>query len=786
MEHRLILGGSQWLPFARSRIKALRQTGLVFASQKFVMPDGANVVVWIGPLVEYIRIDGSSCVERMDSGLVDLRSITPLAPLSYKAGTLYETLAVATYNAKFSVPDGAAPTALRVDKADRPAHQMSGTVTITSKSFAGAVQADAQPANSFSPERIVTDATTSPPTWRYSDGDDRLLAKKTMALSCPPSMFTGRARLYVQALYGSHLHAYNDPAAPTTLVATNDNVTLGPQDGNGYSLYLAAYTRKDDTQAYPSVKINTSTGVYFHPATGGHTLINIEQGNIAAYPLVADPCGESARKFVVVDPNNPSVLAQDDQDKLEAYILATCRPDVKNRTVIGSVGLIDTFSSCGYGWHWNWDGTKANLVVNKRFSQGGTAEGMRSTHNALAVSVSYDPAQPKTPPVLTVGVSVVEGPIDWSLFRQSWCIAEPSWALSQLIKTTPGLSNAIDNTDAPFYVFYVRNDIQVCRVATTAILAGSTNRVMDPPGFADPAWHGAVAAITVGARIGNATDNDAYSADRQVTVKVGSYSAVNLPFSFSRTYSTYVLDAKIQKYPHVFPSSGLSAFGSYSYVVGYPPYVTVGPFYGRQTSTSVPWQWDYTTLDIQEVNTGQFAVAIPLYDAEAAYVWAQRTTQRSRSGTAKTTTTYDPANPTTSVGPLWSECWWHQDDVNAAPRQYIRYNAVAPLPVGGGATLVSSTTINEALAITQQSTDKLLISHAGTTTINDFGSLATFFQNGQELIPIGFDTRSGTSTATPVVIAPGRIQAIGAPAALDLSTQPTILNNTLAALVGWV
>ncbi len=46
MEHRIILGGEQYLPFARSRIKALRATGLKYATQSFEI-DGATVRVRI-------------------------------------------------------------------------------------------------------------------------------------------------------------------------------------------------------------------------------------------------------------------------------------------------------------------------------------------------------------------------------------------------------------------------------------------------------------------------------------------------------------------------------------------------------------------------------------------------------------------------------------------------------------------------------------------------------------------------------------------------------------------
>lgn len=57
MEHKLVQGGEQYLPFARSRVKALRATGLQYASQRFDMGD-ALVEVKIALAHEYITISG--------------------------------------------------------------------------------------------------------------------------------------------------------------------------------------------------------------------------------------------------------------------------------------------------------------------------------------------------------------------------------------------------------------------------------------------------------------------------------------------------------------------------------------------------------------------------------------------------------------------------------------------------------------------------------------------------------------------------------------------------------
>lgn len=59
MEHKLIQGGEEHLPFARSRIKALRAAGLVYASQHFEVK-GSKIWVQLKNGQEYIKIEGPS------------------------------------------------------------------------------------------------------------------------------------------------------------------------------------------------------------------------------------------------------------------------------------------------------------------------------------------------------------------------------------------------------------------------------------------------------------------------------------------------------------------------------------------------------------------------------------------------------------------------------------------------------------------------------------------------------------------------------------------------------
>ena len=86
MEHKLIQGGEQYLPFARSRIKALKATGLKYASQKFEI-DGVSIRVRVAGEHEYIEIEGGEI--KILSGAIKAGEVIELpVPPGSPAGTL--------------------------------------------------------------------------------------------------------------------------------------------------------------------------------------------------------------------------------------------------------------------------------------------------------------------------------------------------------------------------------------------------------------------------------------------------------------------------------------------------------------------------------------------------------------------------------------------------------------------------------------------------------------------------------------------------------------------------
>ena len=126
MEHKLITGGEQYLPFARSRIEALKATGLKYASQQFEI-DGASIKVRIEPGHEYITLT-------KEGGGYQFFSTGPaLTTIKFQGFDAFRGYAAATG------PDGKKPRALGssveagpADVAGNPAWPLVDTLNITS------------------------------------------------------------------------------------------------------------------------------------------------------------------------------------------------------------------------------------------------------------------------------------------------------------------------------------------------------------------------------------------------------------------------------------------------------------------------------------------------------------------------------------------------------------------------------------------------------------------------------------------------------------------------------
>jgi len=602
-EHKLITGGFQYLPYARSRIKAMRAAGLNYGSEAFTFPDATGFVRISGEHA-FIRIEGGGQQISMDSGVIDLAS-------SF-AGRRADTASTAAYLEGYVLgAEGGQWEAWRSKPGGPLAGQVIGTVSFPP--LAGHIRDDLTRAPSFEPLRQAVEPATDPPTWVYATTDDALTAKRNMAAStgCPPSIFTGRTRLYVQAMYGRPLHRYGSESSTTPAEESIAGPSL--QSGSGTpSLSIPSYRATEDGPAYPPVTISTSSGVRFDPATGQHWLMNVNGGHLDIYPLRSSPAGEALRKYALA-----LELSEADREKIEAYVLAYSLPDVANKIAV-ALGVEVSAYAMGYGWHWNWSGTAADIVFLSSYYQGGGNYAMESTHRRITVAWGDTP---------TASVSTVEGPSRWAVPRLWWCITEPGWGTGDAIKTTPRNSETFA-CDAPFYCFYKRDELQVARVTVSDVAAQAQTREVTDYFASSSAYGGPVEGGTPGLRDGFCEDRQPTIAHVTGTFSCGGFSTPALTLGNVVTGARWeVSDKSVVVQP---AAVGPSPVWSGQYTIYYdygPPFATytelrIASPNAIAVANDVPpvVRFTWTTYDFVRTENSLVEVVVPFYDSEAIFI----------------------------------------------------------------------------------------------------------------------------------------------------------------------
>jgi len=189
----------------------------------------------------------------------------------------------------------------------------SGVVDLVSATFSGALPDDAADGilhrtdyvsqhiaanpngSSFGP----VDGAIHPPNYAGESPDDGLVAasfsrlvdgqyagssydKKRTVTMCPPSMFTGKMRQYVQALYGRHDHAEFFSAPESSPPA-------------GACVY---FNDAGDFEGEGTVVFDTNCGIFVDTENGTHYLIKLVANYAHIYPMVVTACAKD-RKSVV-------------------------------------------------------------------------------------------------------------------------------------------------------------------------------------------------------------------------------------------------------------------------------------------------------------------------------------------------------------------------------------------------------------------------------------------------------------------------------------------------------
>lgn len=312
----------------------------------------------------------------LDSGAIDLLSVSPFDPRSGESSPVYYSTYQQQYYANNRLLGKIAPPNTAIRQA--PANGTAGA------------------------------------SFEARDGAD-LLGKKDCAAKCPPSMFTGKARLYAQAQLGAPIGSWkwslDEGAFPPRWVHEN---------GFGLDINTGVYTDSENT----------------------HWLVQIRGDGVIVTKLVV---AKDAKPLV-------SLLGPPtDRTQIEAYVLSVSTPSTTiafARTVNG----LPPPSMLGYGWKFNWNGSKADIITHSVGSPRHT-----STHYRLAITRDVSSVVISEEDRWSFDVTVEEGPVEWHNSQYAQVIASPDWATSTL-SIFGTLYGGADANNAPIYCFYNDDD----------------------------------------------------------------------------------------------------------------------------------------------------------------------------------------------------------------------------------------------------------------------------------------------------------------------------------------
>lgn len=282
--------------------------------------------------------------------------------------------------------------------------------------------------------------------------------KLTCMALCPASLFTGKTKLYVQALYGSgdSWQWEVDGVAETVPYLVHSNGTI----------------------------LDTNTGVY-RSDDNTHWLIRCAGDGVLVTKLTA---GKEVKKLVsLLSDTGISSLVK---DRIEAYILAYSSPS-PSMVFARTLSLPSPFM-LGYGWKFNWSGTACDIIQHLEVSpEVGSGFDTMSTH--YRVSITRNPAPAIPPPGdevdreaarWSISVATVGGSMRWHNAKYSEVIAFPVWSTPAMLLHGSKYGYALEASNVTVYCFYTRdelNTINYSRSGGQSVLQHM--RVCNPPSW---------------------------------------------------------------------------------------------------------------------------------------------------------------------------------------------------------------------------------------------------------------------------------------------------------------
>lgn len=435
-----------YLPFGIELVRKLIRQGR-YANSKTVDVDDAVITAKVVGEQRWLRIwVGGRCELYLESGIVDVGSVGPANPAFNDNGKLYTNPALGAMpelNGLLSLPLG-------TENDPKPA---SGDVA---EAFKKKVIKD-----EFGNETV--DAASL----------SELQRKKTTINTVPPSLFTGKTRLYVQSIYGRRLKYFKKWSA---------NTAFQP----AALRYSGRYKGEDYT-----VDVSTNTGI-FTTEDYNYFLLQVMGGSnqyVTVRKLVAESvCVDRARAYLVA---NKDELTEEKKTALEAYILSGSYPSDEIKFNLDAV--IETNGSMGYGWHFNWDGTACDIIKVMQLGYNSVTYKYESKHLRMEFARDKNTVIPVNDPPLTLAqqermrwAGIKQATLETKEFRnRKWqeVIAYPDWSQTQLAIFGVTWGADVDSDGAPFYCFYTKNDLKVCRHSKSGGTAGTMYRKESTPHY---------------------------------------------------------------------------------------------------------------------------------------------------------------------------------------------------------------------------------------------------------------------------------------------------------------
>lgn len=457
---------------------------------------------------------------------------------------------------------------------------------------------------------------------------DKIRQLKSLQAKIPPSVFSGKLRLLVQALYGT-------PKRYDYTTIENYPLSCPP-------LYLG------NLQLGYELKVHlVSTGLYT-TANLDYYLISITGSAVTATKLDFKGPAENFRKHLLA---KRAGMSNDNIKRAEAYILSRC---VVGTTQSVSVDLSSLQGEpIAYGWHFNWSGSEASIILHSDNLP--TDQYWYAREYKLNFSVSNG--------IVQASLSQVGSQSKWTavgnkiVFSPEYFTGNMSAFVNPMKSPFPGWTSEIDsNYEANIYCYY-KNDILVrTKLSNVFIPASSTAAGYNY-------FCGVINGIQMRYSSGVNTPKSYTSSVSLNGITISS----NTTTQFNTTQYEYFdgkgLTGYISPYPIGDGGTGslrmlttdtniISVCGVVSYrdkadQLGLPPYLVdslttetiTDPTTGNPTGVHLTYNNDVNIVDMYSVSgasesmTAIHVVTIPFYDCESCFISEKYT--RSYSETSR-------------------------------------------------------------------------------------------------------------------------------------------------------